>query len=499
MWQANRPNYQPVGRWDKNGIYDVLIVGGGITGLTTALLLQEQGKKCLVAEAHTLGFGTTGGTTSHLNTLVDTTYPTLESDFGQEGARQVAQATGEAIALVERLVTQYQIDAGFSYQSAWLYAQDEKEVQELEEIYEASRRAGLEVQAAGAIPVPIPFQKAYRFAGQGQIHASQYLLGLAAAFEKAGGVIVQQCLVQGTSHHDPIVATTSQGEIRARKLVYATHQPPGVSIFNFRLAPYRSYAAAFTLKDEKYPTGLAYDMKDPYNYFRTQESDGVRYVIAGGFDHKTGHEDNTDHIFTELEAYQRTYFNVDQMAYRWSSQYYEPVDGLPYIGAYPGLEGTFVATGYSGNGITYGTVAGQLLSNLLMGQDSPYADLFSPARIKPVASFANFIKENADVASVFIGKRFSYEKITELAELAPGEAKTVKWEGTPIALYKEENGKVYALDPVCPHAKCIVHWNGAEKSWDCPCHGARYGCDGSLLTGPARRGLTVLEWEKLPI
>ncbi|MBU1823263.1 MAG: Rieske 2Fe-2S domain-containing protein, partial [Bacteroidetes bacterium] len=140
-----------------------------------------------------------------------------------------------------------------------------------------------------------------------------------------------------------------------------------------------------------------------------------------------------------------------------------------------------------------------VLCDMLMGRSSPYEEVFSPARIKPVASFANFVKENADVVSMFIGKRFSYEKITELAELAPGEAKTVKWEGTSLALYKDENSRVYALDPVCPHAKCIVNWNNGEKSWDCPCHGARYAVDGSLLTGPAQTGLTRLEWGELPV
>ena len=499
LWQANRPDYQPSNDWNKETVYDVLIVGGGITGLTTALLLQQEGKKCLVAEAHTLGFGTSGGTTSHLNTLVDATYPTIENNFGKQAAQQVARATAGAIALVESLTKKYQIDAGFSYQSAWLYAQEEQEVSELDEVYEASRRAGLIVEAANSIPVPIPFKKAYQFGGQGQIHASNYLRGLAEAFEKAGGVIVQHCLVQNLKHDDPIRATTTTGDIRARQVVYATHQPPGISIFNFRLAPYRSYATAFTLKDGNYPSGLAYDMKEIYNYFRTQESDGQRYVIAGGFDHKTGHEDNTAHIFSELEAYQRTYFKVDTFAYKWSSQYYESVDGLPYIGSFPGQEGVYVGTGFGGNGVTYGTVTALVLCDMLMGRSSPYEEVFSPARIKPVASFANFVKENADVVSMFIGKRFSYEKITELAELAPGEAKTVKWEGTSLALYKDENSRVYALDPVCPHAKCIVNWNSGEKSWDCPCHGARYAVDGSLLTGPAQTGLTRLEWGELPV
>ena len=254
---------------------------------------------------------------------------------------------------------------------------------------------------------------------------------------------------------------------------------------------------AFTLKNDFYPDGLTYDMKDPYNYFRTHEIGGQKYVISGGFDHKTGHNDNTEHTFTELEAFTRRHFDVDTIAGRWSSQYFNSADGLPYIGLLPGHEHSYTATGFSGNGIIWGTLAGKILCDTLTGKVSEYADFLRPSRIKPIAGFLEFVKENADVVSQFIGKRFAYEKISSLADLAKGEAMLAEWEGKKVALYKDEAGKVKALDPVCPHAGCIVTWNGAEKSWDCPCHGARYAPDGALLTGPSRKNLTPLLWEEM--
>lgn len=499
LWQETAEARQPVNSWSRETVYDALIIGAGITGLTTAVLLQEQGIKCIIAEAHNVAFGTTGGTTAHLNTMLDTPYNTVEGDFGKDGARLLHQACIDAISTIASLVSRYNIDCGFSRQPGYLVAQDEKEASELEDIVHASTRAGDQVTYVESIPVPLEFVKAARIEGQGQIHATRYVNGLAKAYEAAGGVLLEHCVVTNVDKHDEtFFANTSLGDIKARKVIYATHIPPGINLLHFRCAPYRSYAVAVTLSTGDYPEGLLYDVKDPYHYFRTQEVDGRKYVIVGGYDHKTGHEENTEKPFMELEAYVRSVYDVASIDYRWSSQYFNAADGLPYIGLLPGAEdGVYVGTGYGGNGITLGSLAGSMLSDMVMERENPYAALLSPSRIKPIAGFMDFVKENADVVSQFIGKRFAYERISSLSELAHGEATLAEWEGKKVALYKDEKGKVHAVDPVCPHAKCIVGWNRAEKSWDCPCHGARYTPQGEMITGPARRGLTPLLWEGL--
>jgi len=497
IWQETVTAYQPLNSWSRETRYDALIIGAGITGLSTALLLQEQGVNCIIAEAHNIAFGASGGTTAHLNTMLDTPYSAVERDFSPEGARLLRQACGQAIELVESLVKKYKIDCGFRYQEAYVIAQDDKEADELKTIAEAAARAGDVVYYSDSIPVPLPFTKAARWQLQGQMHATQYLHGLAKAYEAAGGVLLQHCVVTNVDHHDNgFTASTSLGEIKAGKVVYATHIPPGINILHFRCAPYRSYAMAFRLSTGDYPAGLLYDLKDPYHYFRTQEIDGQPYVIAGGFDHKTGHEQNTEKPFMELEAYLRGIYDIASIDYKWSSQYYNAADGLPYIGQLPGAEdGVFVGTGYGGNGMTLGSLAGRILSDLVMGRENPYSELLRPGRIKPIAGFLDFVKENADVVSQFIGKRFAYEKISTLSDLAAGQATLADWEGKKVALYKDKEGKVHAVDPVCPHAGCIVAWNSAEESWDCPCHGARYTPKGEMITGPARKGLAPLLWE----
>ena len=495
LWQEAE-SYVPKRSFSPGEIYDVLIVGGGITGLTTALLLQEKGKKCILAEAHTLGFGTTSGTTGHLNTLLDTPYDDIAKNFGKEGATLIKQGAVEANTLIQELSEKYGIECDFSARNGYLFAQTDAEARKLESIKKASEEAGCLVEWTDTIPVPDTFIKALKFGEQAQFHPTRYLLGLAKAFEAAGGTILEHCLVGTIQDEEPIVADTSLGEIKCRQLVWAIHTVAGRSILHLQTAPYRSYAMALRLTEGLYPEDLAYDMKDPYNYYRTQVVDGVEYLIAGGFDHKTGQDENTEQRFRELEAFLHHRYQFEAPDYQWSSQYFTSTDGLPFIGNQPGnSKNVWCATGYGGNGLTLGSLAGKMLMDGVLGRENRYAQLLSPARIKPLAEFASFVKENANVVAEFIGKRMEFEKLEELAGLAPGEARLANWNGKKVAIYKDLNGKIEALNPVCPHAKCIVAWNSVETSWDCPCHGARFAPNGDLITGPARHGLEKVIWE----
>lgn len=476
--------------------FDVVIVGGGITGVSTGLLLQEAGFRCLLIEANTLCFGTTGGTTAHLNTMLDVPYTTIENNFGKENAVLVAEAVGKAIGLVRENCEKYSIDAGFEEQTGYLFSQTDEQSAELEKIRKASADAGVEVRYSDALPVPpgvhsaMPgMQKVLVFPGQAKLHPTRYVLGMARAFQDMGGRVVEQCRVREAEEGDGIVVRTEAGDVRCRYLIYATHIPPGINILDTRCAPYRSYAMAVELEGA-YPEGLIYDMEVPFHYCRTQVIDGDPYLIVGGEDHKTGHAENAQTCCLKLEAYIREHFPVRSIRYRWSSQYYEPVDGLPYIGHKPGDPGNvLVATGFGGNGMVYSGVAALLFRDLLLNSSDRYVKLFDPNRVKPVAGFSNFIKENMDVAKRWAGKLLPADRLEELAELAPGEGKVVRFEGETIALYRSEEGEMKALAPTCTHMGCHVTWNGVERSWDCPCHGARYGIDGTVLTGPADKDL----------
>lgn len=498
LWQASVSNYDSKHWIIPDVVVDVLIVGGGITGISTGLELQKAGRLCMIIEKHNIGFGTTGGTTSHINTFLDTSYDMVIKDFGENSAQLLHKACNAAIDMFNKNVQWYNIDCGFSRKDGYVYAADNKQAAYLDSVVDASKKAGCDVEYASNIPLPVSFIKAAKFANQAQIHPAKYIQALAGAFEHAGGYLVQNCMLEHFNSDALIEVKTNLGTIRARKLIFATHIPPGINVLHFRCAPYRSYAMAVKLNDEAYPDALAYDMYEPYHYYRTHEVNGEKYLIAGGEDHKTGHENNADFCFTKLENYISKFFDIKEVSYKWSSQYYEPADGLAYIGRLPGFtDNVYVATGYSGNGITYSHIAAIILRDLITTGVSEYAKLFSPNRIGPVAGFKKFVKENADVVKEFIGRRLSREKIENLSEIAKGEGRVVKYEGESIALYRDEEGGLHAINPLCTHARCIVQWNSSEKSWDCPCHGARYTANGEVLTGPATKALAIVSLAEL--
>lgn len=490
-WQAEAPVPSVHPQIQPDTIHDVVIIGGGITGLTAALLLQNAGKKCLLVEMHTIGYGTTGGTTAHINTFADTSYYDAESAFGEEGAQLFANAINEGVNIIKSNVDTYKIDCDFEVKNGYIYAEDEEQARQLDDLYDGTVRIGVDINYIDNVPTPVEYIKAVVLPNQAQFHPLKYLKGLEAAYLKAGGLIEENTRVDDIEHeYDFHVVKSGEQTFKAKKVIYATHVPPKITVFSFRCAPYRSYALGVKLTtDTAYPNALVYDMQEPYHYFRTHVIEGQKILIAGGNDHKTGHGD-PEKAFADLEKYVRKYYKVSSVKYRWSSQYYIPVDGFPYVGQIPfEANGIYCATGFNGNGMMLGTISGEILSDIVLGIKNKYEDIFSTSRIKPIDGFAEFVKENADVAYHFIADRLSIHETDSLKRLQNDSGKVVEVDGKKIAAYRDQNGNIYALNPVCTHAGCIVNWNQEEKSWDCPCHGARYDINGTVITGPAVKNL----------
>ncbi|NOK10257.1 FAD-dependent oxidoreductase [Corallococcus exercitus] len=474
---------------------DVAIIGGGIAGLTTAWLLKRAGKKVAVLEMHRILSGQTGQTTAHLTELLDTPYTTLLKDFGEKGAHLAASSSRAAIEQIASLVETLSIDCGFTRVPGFRYAETEAELRELLHEVSAARQVGLLASFIKEVPLPFPVKGALRVEDQAVFHPRQYLLALADRIPGDGCHLFENTKVLDLHDGAPCRVVTEKGTVTARAVVEATTTPLNRVAMHTKLYPYRTYAVAAPLEGPLEP-GQYYDSRDPYHYIRTQQVDSVPYVIVGGEDHKVGSEEDTASCFARLEAYTRERLPVKRITHRWSGQVIEPADGLPYIGRNVGSRHVYVATGFSGTGMTFGTLAGMVLSDLILGNESPYAALYEPGRVKPKAGAKDFIQENAEVAFRFVADRLSKPDGKHLADVKPGEAKILEVEGRKVAVYREDDGTAHAVSPVCTHLGCHVHWNNAERTWDCPCHGGRFSPTGRVLNGPAVKDLSSV---KLPV
>jgi len=474
--------------------YDTIIVGAGITGVTLAKELQNRGRRCLLIEKENPGFGTTGGTTAHINNFFDASYDEIISDFGQESASLLANAAKETIQYIKQNIIRYHISCDYNECSYYLFSAEDKQTKKLDDILQAHGKVGIETSQTYTIPFSLEFKKAIEIKGQAQFHPLRYINKLLKEYTKAGGDLVTDKHVTEHKNTDGIITITTadNSEYTAKNLVWATHVPPGNNRFSVLLTPYRSYVTTMKLANPVQFMAQAADLYDPYHYVRYHKSDDDYYLIVGGFDHKTGDESDTDKRFDDLMAYVNENFKYKEIIAKWSSQFYESADGLPYIGRMPGEDNIYISTGFTGNGMVFGTMSSLIIPDLLDQKESELAKLLSPARIKPVASAANVLDEVFNASSHFVKDKFSSEKIEQLAEIENGSGKIIKHDGETYAAYRDEKSELHLLSPICPHTGCTVAWNPSELSWDCPCHGSRFDIDGKLLNGPALTGLKPL-------
>ncbi|HEU4409784.1 MAG TPA: FAD-dependent oxidoreductase [Polyangiaceae bacterium] len=469
---------------------DVAVVGAGITGLTAALLLAREGRSVALLEAKRAGELDTGKTTSHITELLDTRYYQLISDFGEEGARLAAESQRAAIERIAGFIKEESIECAFQRAPGYLYAEKGGDGAEIERELAALRRLGLAAGPAESTPLPFAVERALRLENQAHFHPRRYLGPLADAFTRHGGHLYEGTRVVEYEDGEPCRLTTEGGQVvTAGRVLTCTYSPTSTRFaLHTRVAAYRTYVVA--LRADAAPEGLFWDNADPYHYTRREPLDGGGYLlIVGGEDHKTGTEKDTAGCFERLEDYAHSRFGPLLVAYRWSGQILETVDGLPYVGLAPHSRHSYVATGYSGNGITHGTMAGMLLADLALGRDNPWASLYAPSRLKPVASAKDFVAENAGVAAHFVGDRLKKPEAPDVEQVLPGEGKLLRKGGETLAVFREESGALRVCSAVCTHLGCLVQWNNAERTWDCPCHGSRFDTDGEVINGPAVRGL----------
>ncbi len=489
MWLGERCDHPTFPNLTKSPTVDVAIVGGGIAGITAGILLMRAGKTVAVLEHEQVGGGETGHSTAHLTEILDTRYHKLISDFGLDGAKAARHSTRAAIDMIEFLISEYHLThCGFARVDGYLFTDNLDGVADIKSEAEALQTLGADVSLINDAPLPFPTLKALKIAGQAQFQPYNYVAQLATILSKAPGCSVfEHTRVSEVKDGTPCVVSTDDGHrVTAQNVIVAANTPVNNWIMlHTKVAAYRSYAIAAKIP-RPLTRALFWDNANPYHYIRTcKDQNGGDCVIVGGEDHKTGTKSDTNACFEKLEGYARERLGISDVLYRWSGQIIEPADGLPYIGRNSMSKNTYVATGFSGNGLTFGTLAGMLLLDEIGGVENEWHKLYTATRIHPLASAAKFVTENACVVTAFIKDNLSGAEAKSTDEVHTDEGKIVTCDGDKCAVYRDEDGTLHTLSAICPHMGCVVHFNSAEKTWDCPCHGSRFDAKGKVINGPA--------------
>src|SRR3954447_2983490 len=472
----------------ENTTAQVCVVGAGVTGLTTALLLQRAGRDVVVIEAGTTAGGVTGHTTAKVTALHTLIYAELRDKFGAGGARTYAEAQQEGLEQIASLVQELGIDCGFRRRSAYTYATSDDTAKQVTDEVEAAREAGLAAVEVAETPLPYSVVKAVRLDDQAEFDARAYVLGLAREFTARGGRIFEHTVAKRvTERGGPAVHTPAGRTVSCEDVVIASHYPfLDRGLFFPRLTPKRSYCIAVR-PGGSVPDGMFISAGPPTRSVRSAPYEGGELLVVGGEGHNAGEEgDSTDERYLRLAAWAADELGARDVTHRWSSQDLQPADGVPYVGRLTPLSRhVWTATGYRKWGFTNGTAAAQILCDRITGRENPWASFFDTARFTPLRSAKGVFSEGLKDARHMVGDRFKRAEGDSLDDVAPGEGKLVKVDGELAAASRDEDGTLHAVSPVCTHLGCRVAWNVAERSWDCPCHGSRFDRDGTGIQGPA--------------
>ncbi|HSD07988.1 FAD-dependent oxidoreductase [Flavobacterium sp.] len=494
-------------RIEENKETDILIIGGGIAGLSTAYNLSKSGRKVILVENGYLGSGESGRTTAQITYALDDRYFELEKIYGTEVTKEIASSHKNALKWIQSVIEEEKIDCDYKIVNAYLFPSENDNPENLQKEYSATRRMELETKILNDIPSFKTDQQrnTIQFSNQAQFHILKYLKGLADAIIRMGGEIYTNSKAEKISKSG---AVCNGFTISANQIVVATNTPiNNIFTIHTKQWAYRSYVIGAKIPKGTLPYAMWWDTGNqeskwatkPYHYVRLQPlDDEYDLLISGGEDHKTGqaNEQNlTEHQrFENLIQWTNSHFPYfSEVQYQWTGQLMEPVDSLAFIGKNPGDKNIFIITGHSGNGMNYGTIGGILISDLINGKSNSWEKLYSPARI--TLKTGNVYMQEVGNMAVNMVKGWFNSDISKTTKLPANCGAIINNGLEKIAVYRNPYGKLIAFSAVCPHMGGILKWNNEEKTFDCPLHGSRFNTQGHVACGPA---ISNLKEKKVP-
>ena len=482
-------------------VTDILVIGGGISGLTTAYCLAKEGRQVVLVDDGFIGSGETGRTTAHITCALDDLYSELEKIFDKSTAQLAANSHMKAIEWIANTVRINNIDCQFKRVDGYLFLHPSDKKETLEEEYEATKRAGLITEMLSTVPGIEAEEGKWciKYPDQAQFHILKYLKGLANALTQLGGTIYTETKAENINKNG---ATANGFNVIANSIVVATNTPVNDwATMHTKQWPYRTYVVGAKIPKGALPYALWWDtgnrqskwVSQPYHYVRLAEyDDQYDILICGGEDHRTGQADSEaikeEDRYTKLIEWTKKRFpSMEEIVFKWSGQVMEPVDSLAYIGKNPGDENIYIITGDSGNGMTHGTLGGLIITDIIMGKENPWAEIYSPSRIT-LKTTSDYLEEVGNMVAQF-GDWFTGGDVKKAEDLKPGEGGIMSKGFKKVAVYCDKDNNIHSCTAVCPHMGGILQWNADEKTFDCPMHGSRFTTEGKVINGPATADL----------
>ncbi|GAA4983434.1 FAD-dependent oxidoreductase [Actinopolymorpha pittospori] len=488
---TDRPSYAAL---DVDLDVDLAVVGGGLVGLTTALLAQREGFRTVVLEAGRIASGTTGYTTGKVTSQHTLIYAELVARHGEQAAAHYAAANVAGMELLARLAEEAQIDADLTSAPSYAYTLDPRRGSELEKEAAAARQLGLAATVSDrpdSTDLPFDVAAAVRFDDQFHLDPVRYLDGLAHELTRIGGIILEHTRATSVEERrdHTVAVSTSAGTVRADQVVVATLLPINlIGGYFARTRPSRSYGLAARLRTPA-PASMTISIDSPTRSTRPWLAAGPGGIIVVGNGHETGAVEDTMALYQDLEDWTRSTFDVEAVDYRWSAQDFVTTDKIPYVGRAPGHQQVQVATGFNKWGLSNGAAAAIMLTDLIADRPNEWLDVFRASRIGDAKSVASLLKDNLQVGKEFVGGHLGKHRRRAAGDLQPGQGGIVELDGDTVGAYRDEKGDLHTVTPTCSHLGCPLHWNSAERSWDCNCHGSRFDVEGAILNSPATRSI----------